>query len=799
MEKFTVKGMSCAACVARVEKAVSSLDGVSDVSVSLITNSMTLNLSSPSGSSDVIAAVAKAGYSAEPYNEKADDLKDRETVKLVRRLVLSVVLLLPLMYVAMGAMLDLPLPDFLKIDLVSAVVQFCISAVILVINRKFFVSGFKSFIHLSPNMDSLVALGSGVSFVYSTVLTVLIALGHGAHHLYFESAAMIVTFITVGKTLESFSKGKTLDALRGFMKLAPTVATLIVDGKEVVTPIDDVKPGDIFIVRPGEQIPVDGVVIDGYSSVNESMLTGESMPVEKSVGDTVTAATLNRSGSVVCRAERTGKETTLNKIIAMIKTASETKAPIARIADKVAGVFVPTVIGIALVTFAGWLIFKGDFAFAISRAVAVLVISCPCALGLATPVAITVGSGRGAKLGILFKSAEKLELAGKVKTVVFDKTGTLTEGTPTVTDVIPFGCDEETLVRCAVLVESRSEHPLARAVIEKFGDGNVADISDFKALHGHGVTAVVDGETILGGNFALVADKAKTDEPKRVGEELARDGKTPLYFAKGDEILGIIAVADRERESAKEAVEELTKSGVKVVMLTGDNSVTAAAVARRIGIKPENVLSDLLPDGKRDALQKLKEEGKVAMVGDGINDAPALVSADVGIAVGAGSDIAIDSADVVLMNDDPRDVVTALKLCKKVLLNIKENLFWAFIYNVIGIPFAAGLFGVELDPMFAAAAMSVSSFSVVINALRLNLFKPKKSKEMKNMKKAIKIEGMMCPHCEAHAKAELEAVPGVISAEPDHKKKQAILTLSADVSDDALAAAVAKAGYKMVK
>ena len=835
MEQYNVTGMSCAACSARVEKAVSAVEGVSACSVSLLTNSM--GVEGTAAPEAIIAAVEAAGYGASRKGEKktsspaADEeaLRDRETPVLKRRLASSLGFLLVLMYVSMGhTMLGLPLPAFFEGNhLAIGLLELLLAAIVMLINHKFFTSGIRGLLHRAPNMDTLVALGSGVSFLYSTVtlfaMTAAVQRGDAErahalmHNLYFESAAMIVTLITVGKMLEARSKGKTTDALKSLMRLAPQTARVERGGAEKTVPIDEVQKGDVFLVRPGESIPVDGVVLEGESSVNEAALTGESIPVDKTAGDRVSAATVNQSGFIRCEATRVGEDTTLSQIIKMVSDASATKAPIAKLADKVSGIFVPAVIGIALVTFGIWLLLGKEFAFALSRGIAVLVISCPCALGLATPVAIMVGNGMGAKNGILFKTAVSLEQTGKTQIVVLDKTGTVTNGEPVVTDLIPAeGVTEEQLFTAALALEKKSEHPLARAITAYGEEKGVAaaPIENFTALPGNGLRATQNGEVLLGGSMKYVSSLVSVPDALRAGAEaLAEKGKTPLLFAKGGLLLGLIAVADTVKPDAVEAVRELKGMGIRVVMLTGDNSRTAAAIGAQVDA--DEVISGVLPEGKESVIRSLQERGRVAMVGDGINDAPALTRADVGIAIGAGADVAVDAADVVLMKSRMRDVPAAIRLSRATLVNIKENLFWAFFYNIICIPLAAGAyarFGLTLSPMIGAAAMSLSSFCVVTNALRLNfcrLYDPTRDKkikntlkereeEEKNMTKTLKIEGLMCPHCEARVKKALEAVDGVAAAEVSHVAGTAVVMLSADVANDTLRNAVEAQDYKVL-
>ena len=825
MEQFDVKGMSCAACSARVEKAVSKLDGVSSCSVSLLTNSMAVDGSA--SEQEIIAAVRSAGYDAAVKGKtqtakKPDDIKDTETPKILRRLIASLVFLLILMYFSMGhMMLGLPVPPFFEGNhLALGMLQMILSAIVMIINQKFFVSGFKGLLHLAPNMDTLVALGSGVSFLYSTVILFLMTADHSGslmNELYFESAAMILTLITVGKLLESRSKGKTTDALKSLMKLAPKTAAVIRNGVETTVEIAQVRTGDVFIVRPGESIPVDGVVIEGGSAVDESALTGESVPVDKAQGDAVSAATINCSGYLKCEATRVGEDTTLSQIIKMVSDAAATKAPIAKIADKVSGVFVPTVIAIAAVTAVVWLFAGQTVGFSLARAISVLVISCPCALGLATPVAIMVGSGVGARNGILFKTAVALEETGKIRTVALDKTGTITRGEPVVTDVITNGVSENELLTCAASLEALSEHPLAKAVMG-FAEGRgiaPSGLKDFRVRSGNGLEGEFGGEIIRGGNRAYIEKAAGI--PQTLLDQataLAEQGKTPLYFSKGNKILGIIAAADVVKGDSPSAVAQLKSLGMKVVMLTGDNEKTAAVIGEQAGV--DEVIAGVLPDGKERVVRELQNGGKAAMVGDGINDAPALTTADIGIAIGAGTDVAMDAADVVLVKSRLSDVPAAIRLGRATLRNIRENLFWAFIYNIIGIPLAAGvfipIFGWQLNPMFGAAAMSLSSFCVVTNALRLNFVKlhpkdeniiPQKNnivvKEEKIMKDTLKIEGMMCPHCEARVKNALEALPEVDSALVSHKSGTAEVTLNAEIAHEALAAAVTAQGYEVTE
>lgn len=837
MVQYTVTGMSCAACSARVEKAVSAVPGVTSCSVSLLTNSMGVDGSASADA--VIAAVVGAGYGASVKGAGAasgqsasagageDALADRETPVLKKRLFSSLGFLIVLMYFSMGHMMwGWPAPAFLADNHVAmGLLQLLLSAIVMIINQKFFINGFKGLLHRAPNMDTLVAMGSGASFIYSTyalfMMTDAQAKGDAAavmsymHEFYFESAAMILTLITVGKMLEARSKGKTTDALKSLMKLAPKTAIVVRDGAEVEVPIEQVKKGDVFIVRPGENIPVDGTVLEGHSAVNESALTGESIPVDKAPGDLVSAATVNQSGFIRCEATRVGEDTTLSQIIKMVSDAAATKAPIAKVADKVSGVFVPAVIAIAVVTIMGWLLLGETIGFALARGISVLVISCPCALGLATPVAIMVGNGMGAKNGILFKTAVSLEEAGNVQIVALDKTGTITSGEPKVTDMIPAdGVTELELMNMAFSLEKKSEHPLARAILVKAEEMNLVaeEVADFKALPGNGLSANLSGDTLYGGNLKFISTKALVPEQiKRQAEELAEKGKTPLFFSRGEQLVGIIAVADTMKEDSPRAVKELQNMGIHVVMLTGDNERTAKAVGAQAGV--DEVIAGVLPDGKESVIRRLKKSGRVAMVGDGINDAPALTRADIGIAIGAGTDIAIDAADVVLMKSRLSDVPAAIRMSRATLTNIHQNLFWAFFYNCVGIPLAMGvfipIFGWKLNPMFGAAAMSLSSFCVVSNALRLNFFdmhradKDKKIKsiqreEIQSMEKTLKVKGMMCPHCEARVKKVLEAIPGVESAVASHTEGTAVVTLSEDVAYEVLKKAIEDQDYKVI-
>ncbi|MCI6042305.1 heavy metal translocating P-type ATPase [bacterium] len=837
MEQYTVTGMSCATCSARVEKAVSKVEGVTSCSVSLLTNSM--GVEGTASAADIIKAVEEAGYGASRKGEttKAGQtgktvggeelLADRETPILKKRLLASLGFLAVLMYFSMGHMMwGWPLPVFFQDNHIAmGLIQLLLTAVVMVINQKFFISGYKSLWHRAPNMDTLVALGSTAAFVYSTyalfAMTDAQVKGNMEsvmaymHEFYFESAAMILSLITVGKMLEARSKGKTTDALKSLMKLAPKTATIIQDGVETEVAIEQVKKGDFFVVRPGENIPVDGVVVDGNSAVNEAALTGESIPVDKVPGDAVSAATLNQSGFLRCQASRVGEDTTLSQIIQMVSDAAATKAPIAKIADKVSGVFVPAVIGIAVVTIIVWLLVGESPGFALARGISVLVISCPCALGLATPVAIMVGNGMGAKNGIMFKTAVSLEETGRTQIVALDKTGTITGGEPKVTDMIPVeGISERDLLSFAYALEQKSEHPLAGAIIAygKNKDISVGEVTDFIALPGNGLSAVYEGNTLTGGNYKFISKRAEIPQNmKGKSERLAEEGKTPLFFAKDGELLGIIAVADMMKEDSPQAVKELQNMGIRVVMLTGDNERTAKAIGRQAGV--DEVIAGVLPDGKESVIRNLKKRGKVAMVGDGINDAPALTRADVGIAIGAGTDIAIDAADIVLMKSRLSDVPAAIRLSRATLKNIHENLFWAFFYNVIGIPLAAGvwipLLGWKLNPMFGAAAMGLSSFCVVTNALRLNLchiydaskdkkIKSKEKAEVKEMEKTMKIEGMMCGHCEARVKKCLEALPQVEEAIVSHEAGTAVVKLNAAIDNEELKKTVEDQDYKVL-
>ena len=847
MKQYTVNGMTCAACAARVEKAVSKVPGVDSCSVSLLTNSM--GVEGEASERAVIAAVTDAGYGAELKGGKAsvslgndDVLADHETPRLKKRLIASVAVLIVLMYFSMGHMMwNWPVPAFFHENHVAmGILQMLLAGIIMVINQKYFISGFKAAIHLSPNMDTLVAMGSSVSYLYSiwalfAMSGAQVAGGSDAaavymHEFYFETAAMILTLITVGKMLESRSKGKTTDALKSLMKLAPKNATVIKNGIEEVVPVEKVNKGDIFVVRPGENIPVDGVVLEGSSAVNEAALTGESIPVDKETGDNVSAATINQSGFIRCQATRVGEDTTISQIIQMVSDAAATKAPIAKIADKVSGVFVPVVISIALITFIGWLIAGENVGSALSYGIAVLVISCPCALGLATPVAIMVGNGVGAKNGILFKTAASLEAAGKIQIVALDKTGTITAGEPDVTDIIPVAAkDANELLEIAYALERKSEHPLAKAVLKKAEELNISprEVTDFAAVAGNGLSAKSGGQVLVGGNYKFISEQISvSDTVKDRCDKLASEGKTPMFFGRGNELMGIIAVADVIKEDSPKAVLELKNMGIHVVMLTGDNERTAKAIGRQAGV--DEVVAGVLPDGKEEVIRVLKEHGRVAMVGDGINDAPALTRADIGIAIGAGTDVAIDAADIVLMKNRLIDVPAAIRMSRAALRNIHENLFWAFFYNMIGIPLAAGLFvtftGWKLNPMFGAAAMSLSSVCVVTNALRLNLFKlydaGKDKKNRKNKKRisvsiisgnavndkeenimirTMKIKGMMCSHCENHVKKALEELNGVEHAEVSAESGTAVVTLTSDIPDDTLRAAVESQDYEVIE
>ena len=830
MKKFNVTGMSCAACSSRVEKAVSKVEGVQSCSVSLLTNSMGVEGSASDES--IIAAVEKAGYGAsvagaeKKQSAETDQLKDKDTPVLMHRLIASVGFLVVLMYISMGHMMwGWPLPAFLADNQIAmGLAQLLLCVIIMVINQKFFISGFKGLIHRSPNMDTLVALGSGASFVYSVyalfAMTDAQVKGNAElvmsymHEFYFESAAMILTLITVGKMLEAHSKGKTTNALKALLNLAPQKATLLIDGKETEVTVDKVKKGDVFVVRPGESIPVDAEITDGSTAVDESALTGESIPVDKVVGDTVSAGTINKSGFIKCSATAVGEDTALSQIIKMVSDAAATKAPVAKIADKVSGVFVPVVIVIAVVTIAVWLLCGQTVGYALARGISVLVISCPCALGLATPVAIMVGNGMGARKGILFKTAASLEETGKTQIAVLDKTGTITKGEPKVTDIIPFEITENELLKYAYSIEVKSEHPLAKAIIVKAEELslNPYEVTDFKAESGNGLSAEYNGKRIIGGSKKYISSLINiSNDISSRADSLSKEGKTPLFFMKGDKLLGIIAVADVIKEESPKAIKQLQNMGIKVVMLTGDNERTAKAVGKLAGV--DEVIAGVMPDGKEKVVAELKKQGKVLMVGDGINDAPALTRADIGMAIGSGTDIAIDAADVVFMKSKLTDVPAAVRLSRKTLRNIHENLFWAFIYNVIGIPLAAGvwipLLGWQLNPMFGAAAMSLSSFCVVTNALRLNFFditNPKKDRKIKYkskkddnaMTKTMKIDGMMCSHCEGRVKQSLEGLAQVSQAEVSHEKGTAVVTLTAEVSNDVLKKTVEDQGYNVI-
>ena len=843
MEQYQVTGMSCAACSSRVEKAVSAVPGVASCAVSLLTNSM--GVEGTASSADIIRAVEAAGYGASlkgaekqeasaggpPSWADAEALKDHETPKLKRRLLFSVPILLVLMYFSMGHMMwGWPAPKAFDNHVFLGLFELLLAVIVMIINQKFFTSGFSSLFRGAPNMDTLVALGSGASFIYSLaeLFLMILAQGDGRHdvvmkygmNLYFESAAMIPTLITIGKMLEAMSKGRTTDALKGLMQLAPKTAILLRDGVETEVGIEEVKAGDVFVVRPGEQIPVDGVIVKGMSAVNESALTGESIPVDKTEGDPVSAATMNQQGYIECRATRVGEDTTLAQIIRTVSDAAATKAPLARIADRVSGIFVPAVIGIALLTLIGWLIAGKQFSFAIARGISVLVISCPCALGLATPVAIMVGSGVGARTGVLYKTAAALEGAGRTQMIALDKTGTVTEGQPRVTDVIPFGRDRQALLGLAASLEKSSEHPLAKAVTAEAEEMQLSDINDFEALPGHGLRARLDGKELLGGSLKFLTSKGLVSESVSAqANALAEEGKTPLLFAYDGELAGIIAVADPIKEDSAQAIRELRDMGIRTVMLTGDNERTAKAISRQAGV--DHVIAGVLPEGKADVIRALKSLGKVTMVGDGINDAPALTVADNGIAIGAGTDVAIDAADIVVVKSRLTDVTAAIRLSRATIRNIHQNLFWAFFYNAICIPLAMGLYGIEMKPMYGAAAMALSSFFVCMNALRLNLVRPhdagrdrkgksipaealaevvlaETNKEENTMTKTLKVEGMMCHHCEARVKKALEAVPGVESAVADHTAGTAVVTLAAPVPDEALRAAVEAQDYKVL-
>ena len=833
MRQYNVTGMSCAACSARVEKAVSGIKGVESCSVSLLTN--TMGIEGTVSDSEIIKAVENAGYGASVKGDKhtaasiSDDepFKDTETPAMIKRLTASLIFLIALMYISMGHMMwGFPLPGFMEGNhVMMGLAQLILAAAVMVINQKFFINGFKGLIHRAPNMDTLVALGSGASFIYSTwalfAMTDAQLKGNSdtvmsyMHEFYFESAAMILTLITVGKLLEAKSKGKTTNALKGLMKLTPKTAVVYRKGIEETVPVETVRKGDVFAVRPGESVPVDGVVIEGASAVNESALTGESIPIDKTVGSPVSAATINQSGYLKCEAIRVGEDTTLSQIIKMVTDAAATKAPIAKIADRVSGVFVPAVIGISALTFLVWLLIGKGFGFSLARAISVLVISCPCALGLATPVAIMVGNGVGAKNGILFKTAVSLEETGKTTTVVLDKTGTITAGSPVVTDIIPaHEYSEDALLELAYSLEKKSEHPLSKAVAAKAEEKNIdcEAVSGFEVFAGNGLCGTIRDSVVIGGSLSFISSKIKIPESAiEAAQKLSEEAKTPLLFSRNDVFVGIIAVADTIKSDSPEAIAQLKDMGIRTVMLTGDNERTAKAIASQVGV--DEVIAGVLPDGKEAVIRKLKDTGRVAMVGDGINDAPALTAADIGIAIGAGADVAIDAADVVLMKSSLCDIPAAIRLSRATLRNIKENLFWAFIYNVIGIPLAAGvyikLFGWQLDPMFGAAAMSLSSFCVVTNALRLNLFDPYNAKRDKESKaalsdgaataKTIYIDGMMCGHCETAVKKALERISGVKSADVSHEKGTAVVSLSAEVGNKMLKKAIENAGYTVTR
>lgn len=814
MKQYNITGMSCAACANRIEKTVAHINGVDSCSVSLLTNSM--GVEGTASSESIIQAIENIGYGASEKGVekvKDDSLVDHETPKLKKRLITSLVFLILLMYLSMGHMMwKWPVPSFLENHVSLAVTEMLLTIIILVINKAFFINGYKSLFQLSPNMDALVALGSSAAFGYSLVVLYLMidAMSQGqmmkvmslGHDLYFESAAMIPTLITVGKMLEAMSKGRTTDALKSLMDLAPQTAVIIKDNKEVTVSIDEVNKGDLFIVRPGENIPVDGVIVEGSTAIDESALTGESIPVDKTVNDTVSGATLNQSGFIKVRATRVGEDTTLSQIIQMVSDAAATKAPIAKKADQVSGIFVPVIIGIALVTFIVWMILGKSIGFSIARAISVLVISCPCALGLATPVAIMVGNGMGAKNGILFKTSESLEVTGSIDIIALDKTGTITKGTPVVTDVVPYKIEKEVLLNYAASLEKNSEHPLGKAITDYY-HGN-EDVKDFKILPGHGLRGLIHDKEVLGGSIKMM-EKHIPDDVEIQAKNMAKEGKTPLFFSYDDYYLGMICVADTMKEDSPQAIKEMQNMGIQVVMLTGDNQETAQAIGSKAGV--DEVIAGVLPDGKESVIRNLQRQGKVAMVGDGINDAPALTRADIGIAIGAGTDIAIDAADVVLMNSKLTDVTAAIRLSRATLRNIHENLFWAFFYNAICIPVAAGVFitltGWQMNPMLGAAAMSLSSFFVCMNALRLNTFSmhdaskdiKRKKKEKKTMEKTLEITGMMCGHCEMAVKKALEAVDGVESADVSHEKGTAVVTLSKEVSNDVLKKTVEDKDY----
>ena len=814
MKQYSITGMSCAACANRIEKTVAHINGVESCSVSLLTNSM--GVEGTASSETIIQAIENIGYGASEKGVekvKDDSLVDHETPKLKKRLITSLVFLLLLMYLSMGHMMwKWPVPSFLENHVSLAVTEMLLTIIILVINKAFFINGYKGLFQLSPNMDALVALGSSAAFGYSLVVLYLMidAMGQGqmmkvmhlGHDLYFESAAMIPTLITVGKMLEAMSKGRTTDALKSLMDLAPQTAVVIKDGKKVTVSIDEVNKGDLFVVRPGENIPVDGVIVEGSTAIDESALTGESIPVDKTVNDTVSGATLNQSGFIKVRATRVGEDTTLSQIIQMVSDAAATKAPIAKKADQVSGIFVPVIIGIALVTFIVWMILGKSIGFSIARAISVLVISCPCALGLATPVAIMVGNGMGAKHGILFKTSESLEVTGSIDIIALDKTGTITKGTPVVTDVVPYKIEKDVLLNYASSLEMKSEHPLGKAITDYY-QGN-EEVEDFKILPGHGLKGLIHGKEVLGGSIKMM-EQHIPDDVKKQAKSIAKEGKTPLFFSYDNYYLGMICVADTMKEDSPQAIKEMQNMGIQVVMLTGDNKETAQAIGSKAGV--DEVIAGVLPDGKESVIRDLQKQGKVAMVGDGINDAPALTRADIGIAIGAGTDIAIDAADVVLMNSKLTDVTAAIRLSRATLRNIHENLFWAFFYNAICIPVTAGVFihltGWQMSPMLGAATMSLSSFFVCMNALRLNTFSmhdaskdiKRKKKEKKTMEKTLEITGMMCGHCEMAVKKALEAVDGVESADVSHEKGTAVVTLSKEVSNDVLKKTVEDKDY----
>ncbi len=815
MRKFSVIGMSCAACSNRVETAVSKLSGIDSCAVNLLTNSMVIE--GDADTDEIITAVQKAGYNAflDGKNKISSisykHIEDSETKKIKSRLIVSLIFLGLLMYISMGhTMWGLPLPDFLAKNYLSlALIQLILTVIVMVINQQFFINGFKGIINRSPNMDTLVALGASAAFIYSTAIVFLMTNAHESelhslmHQLYFESAAMILGLITLGKMLESKAKGKTTNALKSLMDLSPKTATVIRDGKEITLSVNEVVIGDIFTVRPGEKIPVDAIVIEGFSAVDESALTGESIPIDKTVNDKVSAATINQSGFLKCRAVRVGEDTAISQIIKMVSDANATKAPIAKIADKVSGVFVPVVMSIAIITAIIWLLLYRSVGFSLARAISVLVISCPCALGLATPVAIMVSSGKAAKNGILFKNAVSIEQAGKIKIIALDKTGTITEGKPTVTDIIPFNVTEEELLKLAVSLEQKSEHPLSKAIISEGKNQSIVpfEVEDFKAVAGNGLTAIYNGNKIIGGNKSFI--EGFVSIPSEIilkAEEFAKDGKTPLFFVKNNQLYGIIAVADKLKTDSAKAIKILKEMGIYTVMLTGDNHRTANTIAKKAGV--DEVISEVLPDGKKTVIEQLKKKGIVAMIGDGINDAPALTTADVGIAIGAGTDVAIDAADIVLIKNSLMHLAATIKLSRKSLKVIHQNLFWAFFYNAIGIPLAAGAFiqilGWQLNPMFAAAAMSLSSFCVVSNALRINLFNIFEKKEKFKMNVTLKIEGMMCPHCSGRVKSALEALAQVESADVSHQSGTAKITLNAQTDIELLRQTVEAQGYKVL-